>query len=297
MAAGEGQRRGRQTLESMELFKRVVGPKGSTASPIIILHGLFGGQRNWQSVAQALADRLGRLIICPDLRNHGRSVRFATDGEPVGMAMSWPDLGADLDRLLQVIDRPVTLLGHSLGGHICMQYVLATDPPNRPVEQMIIVDIAPRPYEFSNSAQERYLEGMKLLHSQGLPRPEAIRLFRDRFEPNEHIVQFLFTNYGRLPAPDGRLGFLLPLQALQDGMLGLGRSFADRLGTAHTSLPTHFIKGGRSDYIDGEAASSSIAKHFINYDIAEMAEAGHWPHYDDPGHFLNLVTRLLSTTP
>ena len=39
--------------------------------PLVILHGLFGSARNWQSVAKRLAD--GYHVYSLDLRNHGRS--------------------------------------------------------------------------------------------------------------------------------------------------------------------------------------------------------------------------------
>ena len=45
---------------------------GGTGSPIVILHGLLGSSRNWQSAGVALATS-GHRVIGLDLRNHGSS--------------------------------------------------------------------------------------------------------------------------------------------------------------------------------------------------------------------------------
>lgn len=212
--------------------------------------------------------------------------------------MTWSHLSNDLQLLLKEINRPVTLVGHSLGGSVSMQYALRDQralPPSGQLEKMIIVDIAPHWYDFSKSVQYRYITAMRGLHQQGLPRQEAISIFKSSTEPDEQIVQFLFTNYGRLSAGGkDRFGFLLPLQVLQDGITTLGQTFMERIQKLKSGTPTCFLKGGRSDYID-EAGEQSIPKHFSNHNILTMPESGHWPHYDNPALFLNLVTAFINS--
>ncbi|MDP6088399.1 MAG: alpha/beta fold hydrolase, partial [Nitrospinota bacterium] len=41
-----------------------------TGSPVVILHGLYGSARNWNSISKRLA--AGYRVIALDLRNHGR---------------------------------------------------------------------------------------------------------------------------------------------------------------------------------------------------------------------------------
>ena len=54
-------------LESVELHFHQFG----SGPPVVILHGLFGSSRNWQSVARDLAEKF--FVVTVDLRNHGSS--------------------------------------------------------------------------------------------------------------------------------------------------------------------------------------------------------------------------------
>lgn len=259
----------------MELFKSVVGPAGSSKASLLILHGLFGSQRNWQSIARALSERLGRQVISADLRNHGKSVRFEDykgGQSPVGEEMTWPLMVADIERLFKEINRPVSVIGHSLGGQLLMQTLFSLssrETPTNHIQKALIVDIAPKRYDFEQSIQHRYIGEMQRI--DGLPRDEAIRQFR-QLEPDETILQFLFTNYASSR-------FQIPLSALDRGMIHLGKTFE----IGRTSLETLFLKGGRSDYISDETI---LSRSFVNYQLKTIESSGHWPHYDNPQQFL-----------
>ncbi len=53
----------------MQLNYREYGQ--ADATPLLLLHGLFGSSGNWHRIARALEDRFH--ILVPDPRNHGRS--------------------------------------------------------------------------------------------------------------------------------------------------------------------------------------------------------------------------------
>jgi len=55
---------------TVDLASRELGGSGSPA--LVVLHGLLGSSRNWQSAGAALAAR-GPRVIALDLRNHGDS--------------------------------------------------------------------------------------------------------------------------------------------------------------------------------------------------------------------------------
>lgn len=252
---------------------------GSSKNPLIILHGLFGSHRNWQTISKTLAERLGRLVISADLRNHGQSVQFRDD-KPVGQEMTWPLMVEDVSELVRDINRKVVFLGHSLGGQLVMQ-TLFREP--KTIQQAIVLDVAPRSYNFHHSVQNSYIETMQKV--EGLSRSEAMAEFR-KVESNEMIVQFLFTNWR-----DGR--FQIPLQTLKDGMTVLGQTFEEWCSSV--AIPTLFIRGGRSDYMT--APFGEVKRHFTDYSIETMPDSGHWLHYDNPEEFMRIITTQLDQAP
>ncbi|MBP6808524.1 MAG: alpha/beta fold hydrolase, partial [Chromatiaceae bacterium] len=60
---------------SLPLFRRSYGDPASPATPILLIHGLFGSVVNWHPMVGLLHALLGadRRLIVPDLRNHGQS--------------------------------------------------------------------------------------------------------------------------------------------------------------------------------------------------------------------------------
>src|SRR2546422_9973746 len=89
---------------------------GNPDKPLLILiHGGRDHCRNWDWVAQALRDDYH--IIAPDLRGHGDS-EWAQGSE-----YAMIEYVVDIAQLLSQLDAsPVTLIGHSLGGAITLQY-------------------------------------------------------------------------------------------------------------------------------------------------------------------------------
>src|SRR6056297_37451 len=112
---------------------------------LLIAHGLYGSARNWGVIAKRLSDT--RKVIAADMRNHGASPWFETH--------SYEDMAADLAMVLDGLDGPFDVLGHSMGGKAAM--VLALTRPAL-VNRLIVADIAPVPYSHS---QMKYIEAMK----------------------------------------------------------------------------------------------------------------------------------------
>ena len=93
---------------------------GAGRPPLIVLHGLLGAARNWQSAGRDLA---ADFHVCAlDLRNHGESFHARESG--------YGDMAADVLAWLDAHGRErVHLLGHSMGGKIAMR--LACRHPKR----------------------------------------------------------------------------------------------------------------------------------------------------------------------
>src|SRR6201995_3456192 len=96
--------------------------------PVVLIHGITSSSRTWRSVMQGLAAR--HTVVAPDLLGHGRS------GKPRG-DYSLGAYASGVRDLLSVLGiARATVVGHSLGGGIAMQF--AYQFPDR-LERLVLV--------------------------------------------------------------------------------------------------------------------------------------------------------------
>ncbi|MEM7466500.1 MAG: alpha/beta fold hydrolase [Pseudomonadota bacterium] len=242
--------------------------------PIIILHGLFGSARNWQTMAQKLAQE--RSVFALDLRNHGDS--------PHTSSMSYPEMAADVIQFLDAhqIDS-ANLIGHSMGGKTAMD--LALDWPDR-IATLIIVDIAPIVY------QHNYDELLANLHDLDLTaikrRADANRLLGQVLDDDE-LRLFLLQNLIVKPGEPTR--WRINLEAIERNVNHLVQ-YTPEGNNKQFSGPAHLIRGGLSDYVS-EDYYPALTRLFPNLEIHVIDEAGHWPHAQKPQDFLETTQKIL----
>src|SRR5215467_5674501 len=94
-------------------YRRAFRVAGSGPA-ILLIHGIGDNSTTWQTVQTALAQRF--TVIAPDLLGHGRLDKPRADYSVAAYANGMRDLLSVLD-----IDR-VTVVGHSLGGGVAMQF-------------------------------------------------------------------------------------------------------------------------------------------------------------------------------
>ena len=102
-------------------------------SPVILLHGLAASSRDWNTLLPTLA-HTGYAAYAPDLPGHGDSPK------PIEPAWYHSDeVFSTLDHWLDGLhlDHPITLIGHSLGGHYSLR--LSLKRPQQ-VRALILVD-------------------------------------------------------------------------------------------------------------------------------------------------------------
>ncbi|MBS0633766.1 MAG: alpha/beta fold hydrolase [Verrucomicrobia bacterium] len=252
----------------IQLFHRDLG--GAGHPPLVLLHGLLGSSRNWQTTGRDLAASYHVLAL--DLRNHGSSPH----AEPMDYATMVADVLAWLDA--QGLTR-VTLMGHSMGGKVAMQ--LACRHPER-VEKLIVVDIAPKNYAWPEHRQE--FAAMNELDLASLTtRAEAEQRWEARV-PNLGMRKFLATNLER--TPEGAWRWMIDLPVITAALPALEQDSLDT--TDRFTGPTLFIIGGRSRYV---AATDHVAirTHFPAAQIEVLSEAGHNPHMETREAFVGLV--------
>ena len=103
------------------------------AQPVVCVHGLTRNGRDFDALAEALADEF--YLLCPDLPGRGKSSWLPDPGlyQP-------PHYVVALSHLMAFIDRPVRWVGTSLGG-ICG--MIAAAAPGSPIERIVLNDIGP----------------------------------------------------------------------------------------------------------------------------------------------------------
>ena len=233
--------------------------------PLVILHGLFGSARNWQSPARRLARHY--RVICVDQRNHGRS--------PHTSRFDYEDMANDLGELLDELGlSAVELLGHSMGGKTAMSFALAY--PAR-VTRLIAVDIAPVAYDDVHSAVIAAMQALPVgQYSRRQQADEALAAV----VPEPDIRSFLLQNL--VLGTEGG-GWRLNLAAIAASMPAL---IAAPPGCASLTFagPTCVIRGARSDRVT-DSHLPEFRRPFPTLEVLTVDGAGHWPHAENPAGF------------
>jgi esterase len=242
--------------------------------PLIILHGLLGSADNWRSMSRRLGAHC--KVFAVDLRNHGRS--------PHSDTFDYDVMTADLREFMeQQALRRVMLLGHSMGGKVAMQFAIDY---SEQVDRLVIVDIAPKPYE----PFQRYI--LEALRSLDLTRYKSFADVDAALAAevsSESLRQFLLKNLVR--DHDGHLRWKVDLEAIDRNYDKLARGVVPERSF---DKPTLFIRGGRSNYI-GDDDVPLIRQIFPQAEIATLPEAGHWVHIDAPKEFFQTVVNFLNS--
>jgi pimeloyl-ACP methyl ester carboxylesterase len=250
------------------LFHRDLG--GAGRPPLVLVHGFLGSSRNWQTAGTELAARFH--VFAVDLRNHGRSPHFPE--------MTYAAMLADLLEWMDACGLSRTaLLGHSLGGKLSMR--LACLHPER-VEQLIIVDIAPKDYPWM--AQRVEVAAMNELRLDDLKsRAEAEVRFEARVD-DWAMRKFLVTNLERNDAGGWR--WIVNLPVLTQALPGLVKGPLEE--DDRFDGPAHFILGGKSRFVAPED-HAAIFRHFPAARISVIPESGHNPHLQARAAFVQTV--------
>jgi pimeloyl-ACP methyl ester carboxylesterase len=244
-------------LNTVPLYHKIIGE----GEPLIIIHGLFGMSDNWASFARRVAEE--RMVILVDARDHGRS--------PHTDEINYELIAEDLAKVME--DNWIhhaDVLGHSMGGKAAMK--LASLHSSM-VSRLIIVDIGP------GENPDRHTDIFNAMESVDLVNGHSRKEIEDHLLQDIHsisTVRFLMKNLARNKGFNGfRWKMNLPL---------LRKHFPDILASIeldHIDIPTLFVRGEDSDYID-PIQESIIEAHFNHYEIVDIPEAGHWVHADQP---------------
>ena len=254
---------------------------------LMLIHGGRDHARNWDAVADALVDRY--TLYAPDLRGHGDSA-WAIGGQ-----YSMPDFVLDVAALADVIDRdPLTIIGHSLGGGVSLQY--AGVFPDR-VRKVISIEGLGPPMMPPRSAHVRMREWIGYMRDFEDRKPRrygSIEAATKRMEEeNPHLTKEMarhLTVHGAKQIEDGSYIWKF------DNYVRMHSPYEFNINDARDiwsqiTCPVLLVRGAESWAGDPEADGRADA--FRDYRCVTIEDAGHWVHHDKLEPFIEVTRRFL----
>jgi pimeloyl-ACP methyl ester carboxylesterase len=268
-------------------YRRVFRIAGS-GPPLLLIHGIGDSSATWRTVIPELARK--HLVIAPDLLGHGSSAKPRADYSVPAYANGMRDLLGVLG-----IDR-VTLVGHSLGGGVAMQF--AYQFPEK-TERMVLVSSGG-----AGRAVSPLLRAATIPGAQGVL--AALRLPGANMAANGLIALLGRMDAGlKLDAPDlkrvvealpdatSRAAFIRTLRAVVDWR-GQVVTMLDRAYLVR-ALPTLLIWGAHDRVLPiGHAYQARAAMPGSRLEVFD--DSGHFPFRTDPQRFVGVVEEFLETT-
>jgi pimeloyl-ACP methyl ester carboxylesterase len=270
--------------------RRVIYRVAGSGPPIVLIHGMLNSSSHWRAVALNLASDF--TVIAPDLIGHGDSAAPRGDYSLGAHAASIRDLLAAIG-----VDR-ATIVGHSLGGGVAMQFFYQF--PQR-VERLVLISSGGLGHEVSPLLRSATLPGMAALLSLTIhPRLlTALSKTGGRLRHRRAGAGVYMQAFARalrpLESAGAREAFLQTLRAVID-IRGQRVSATDRLYLLE-ALPTMIVWGERDNTIPllhGRSAHAAIPRSYFR----TLPEAAHFPHLDDPDGLSGLLRDfVLNTQP
>jgi pimeloyl-ACP methyl ester carboxylesterase len=268
-------------------YRRAYRIAGS-GPPVLLIHGICDSSRTWTGLLPELARR--HTVIAPDLLGHGASAKPRADYSVAAYANGMRDLLGVLG-----IER-VTLVGHSFGGGVAMQF--AYQFPER-TERLVLVSTGGVGRQVNPVLRAASLPGADLWLS-------LLQLPGSRLNVRLAVraLQLLGTGLGQdapdlldlvdaLPDAQARSVFIHTLRSVVDWR-GQVVTMLDRCYLAK-GMPTLLVWGSRDSVVPvRDAYTAHAAMPGSRLEIFEGA--GHFPFHADPRRFLALLEDFTANT-
>lgn len=255
---------------------------------LLLIHGIGDSSDTWQSIIPALASN--HTVIAPDLLGHGRSDKPRADYSVAAYANAMRDLLSVLN-----IER-ATVIGHSLGGGVAMQF--AYQYPER-CERVVLVSSGGVSREVSTllrlaaAPTSDFFLPLLQLRATRTTGHAAFALLRRLGTDLGLDADDLLRVFDALPDATARAAFVRTLRAVVDWR-GQVVTMLDRCYLAR-GMPTLLVWGKRDAVIPCE--HGHLAHQAMPGSQLEVFElAGHFPHHAEPGRFLSVLREFLAAT-
>ncbi|HVI37688.1 MAG TPA: alpha/beta hydrolase [Gaiellales bacterium] len=273
------------TLHGHHVAYREAGDDGPV---LLLIHGITGCAKQWDDSIPLLAERY--KVIAPDLLGHGESAKPRGDYSLGAYAAGVRDL------LVALGHRRATVVGHSLGGGIAMQFAYEYPPF---AERLVLVNSGGLGREVHPLLRAASLPGseivLPLLASSrvlglGAAIGSVVRKLGLRAGPD---LAEMARGYASLGDAEARQAFVHTIRAVIDPG-GQRVSATDRLYLT-SLLPSLLIWGGRDPLIP--IAHAEPAHEAMPGNRLEIFEdAGHFPQLSEPVRFAHTLIDFMETT-
>jgi pimeloyl-ACP methyl ester carboxylesterase len=262
--------------------------KVGSGPALLLLHGLGCDHKTWLPVIASLSRRY--TVIAPDLLGHGMSDKPRADYSVGGYANGMRDLLTVLG-----IDK-VTVVGHSFGGGVAMQF--GYQFPER-TERMILVAPGGIGREVTPAIRAISLPGFQVAMGVAtLPGPRqaikgGLRTLAKSGLPHARDLDEVAEIVQHLSDRKARAAITHVVRAVVDWR-GQVVTMADRAYLTH-AMPMCVVWGSDDGVIPVSHAdlASAIAPEAT---VEVIRNAGHFPHKDHPQRFVKIVNDFVRST-
>ena len=259
------------------------------APPLILVHGGRDHCRSWDLIARSLQPHFH--VLAPDLRGHGDS-DWAKGG-----SYALTEYVYDLSRLVQgTAARPVTLVGHSMGGMVALIYA-GTFPDQ--VSALVVLDgVTVLPDETRPPAHERIAKWLGQLDALEAREPRRystidaaaaqMRAHNKRLSP---ALALHLAGFGvRRNADDSYTWKFDPYQRARAPQ----RLWPEDHVTlwSRITCPTLLLHAQESFL--GASKAAGLESYFAQARTQTISGAGHWLHHEKPDEVLAAIRGFLA---
>jgi pimeloyl-ACP methyl ester carboxylesterase len=266
----------------------VIYRTAGSGPPVVLIHGMVNSSHHWREVALRLADRY--TVIAPDLIGHGDSATPRGD-------YSLGAHAAVIRDLLTAIDvGGATIVGHSLGGGVAMQFFWQFP---QLVERLVLVSSGGLGREVSPLLRSAALPGASVAlrvvaGRRSLAALDRVAAALDASGSARGVyVRAVVRALRPLERPGSREAFLQTLRSVID-LQGQHVSATDRLYLLGP-VPTLIVWGERDNTIPlqhGRSAHDAIPHSRFE----TLPRAAHFPHLEDPEGLADVLGDFVATT-
>ena len=266
----------------------VIYRTAGSGPPVVLIHGMVNSSHHWREVALRLADRY--TVIAPDLIGHGDSATPRGD-------YSLGAHAAVIRDLLTAIDvGGATIVGHSLGGGVAMQFFWQFP---QLVERLVLVSSGGLGREVSPLLRSAALPGASVAlrvvaGRRSLAALDRVAAALDASGSARGVyVRAVVRALRPLERAGSREAFLQTLRSVID-LQGQHVSATDRLYLLGP-VPTLIVWGERDNTIPlqhGRSAHDAIPHSRFE----TLPRAAHFPHLEDPEGLADVLGDFVATT-